>query len=99
MNIRKGTLKFNNFQIVLGSGCSSTIVIGRLVGKHTLEKYDVMQRHTQAVNITTNLKVKVDFTLPSISATNIVTQKCHLDDSAKGRYDMISGQYLLTELG
>ena len=58
-----------------------------------------MQRHTQAVNITTNLKVKVDFTLPSISATNIVTQKFHLDDSAKGRDDMISGQYLLTELG
>ena len=96
MNTIKCRLKFNNLQIVLGSGFSSTIVIGRLVGKHSLEKYDVMQRYTQAVNITTNIKVKVDFTVPSISATNIVTRKCHLDESAKGRYDMISGQYLLT---
>ena len=99
MNTRKGRLKFKNFRILLGSGCSYTIVIGRLVENNNLEKYAVMQRHKQAVNITTNLKVKGEITLPSISATNIVTWKCHLGDSAKGRYDMISGQYLLTELG
>ena len=98
MSIRKGRLKFKNFQILLDSGFSSTIVIGRLVEKNTLEKYAVMQRHTQVVNITNNLKVKVDFTLPSLSATNIVTWKYHLGDSAKCRYDMISGQYLLTGL-
>ena len=62
-------------------------------------KDSVMQRHTQAVNITTNIKVKVDFTLPSLRVTNIVTWKFHLDESVKGRYDMISGQYLITELG
>ena len=28
-----------------------------------------------------------------------MTWKCHVDDSTKGRYDMILGQYLLTELG
>ena len=91
MNTRKVRLKFKNYRILLDSGCSSTIVIERLVEKHNLEKYAVMLRHTQAVNITTNLKVKVDFTLPSIRPTNNVTWKCHLDDSAKGRYDMISG--------
>ena len=91
MNTRKVRLKFKNFRILLDSGFSSTIVIGRLVEKHTLEKYAVMQQHTQVVNITTNLKVKVDFTLPSISATNTVTWKFHLDDSATGIYDLISG--------
>ena len=55
-----------------------------------------MQWHTQAGNITTNLKVKVDFTLPELSAMNAM--KRHVDDSDKGRYDMILGQYLLTEL-
>ena len=58
-----------------------------------------MQRHTHARNITITIKVKLYFTLPSLRATNIVTWKCHLDDSAKGRRDMILGQYLLTELG
>ena len=28
-----------------------------------------------------------------------MTCKCHVDESAKGRYNMVLGQYLLTELG
>ena len=32
-----------------------------------------MQLHTQAGNITTNLKVKIDFTLTELSATKTVT--------------------------
>ena len=70
--------------------------MGGLVGKLSLEKDDVMQWHTQAVNITNNIKVKVYFTLPALSMTNVVTWKCHVDDSARGRYDMILGQYILT---
>ena len=59
----------------------------------------MIQWHTQAGNITTNLKVEVDFTLTELSVMNIVTWKCHVDESAKGRYDMILGRDLLTELG
>ena len=33
MNTRKGRVKFKNFQILLDSGCSSTIVMIRLVEK------------------------------------------------------------------
>ena len=55
-----------------------------------------MQWHTQAVNVTTNHKVKVDITLPALSATNVVTWKCHVDDFAKGRYDIILGRHILT---
>ena len=58
-----------------------------------------MQFHTQAGNIPTDLKVEVDFTLPELSTTNVVTWKCHVDYSAKGRYDMILGRYLSKELG
>ena len=57
-----------------------------------------MQWHTQSINITTNHKVKVDFTLPALSAMNVVTWKFHVDDSAKGRYDIILGKDLWTEL-
>ena len=69
--------------------------MGRLVGKLYPDKDAVMQWHTQAVNITTNLKVKVDFISPALSATNVVTWKYHVDDSAKGIYDMILGRYQL----
>ena len=31
MNTRKGKVRFKNFRIILDSGCSSTIVMGRLV--------------------------------------------------------------------
>ena len=42
--------------------------------------------------------VKVDFTLPALSAMNVVTWKFHVDESAKGQYNMILGQDLLSEL-
>ena len=50
-----------------------------------------MQWHIQAGNINTNLKVKVDFTLPTLSAKNVVTWNCNVDDSAKSTYNMILG--------
>ena len=73
MNTRKGKAKFKNFRILMDSGCGSMVVMGRLVKKLAPEKYSLMQWHTQAGNITTNLKVKVYFTLPPLSVTNVVT--------------------------
>ena len=64
MNNRKFTAKFKSFQILLESGCSSTIVMGRMVEKLKPEKDDVTQWQAQAGNITTNLNIKVDFILP-----------------------------------
>ena len=96
MNTRKGGAKFKNFCILLDSGCSSTIVMGRQVEKIYPEGDAPMQWNTQARNIMTNLKVKIDFTLPALSATNVVTWNFQVDDSAKGRYDMILGRNILT---
>ena len=89
MNSRKGKPKFKNFRNLLDSRCSSTIVMGRLVKKVGLEKYAPMQWNTKSGNITTNLKVRIDFTLPALSATNAMTWNCHVDDYAKGRFYMI----------
>ena len=66
MNTRKGKAKFKNFLILLDSVCSSTIVIGGIVIKLILEEGKLMQWNPQAGNITTNIKVKVDFTLPHL---------------------------------
>ena len=41
----------------------------------------------------------MDFTLPEPSVMKIVTCNCHVEDSTKGRYDMILGRYILTPLG
>ena len=96
INIRKGRAKFKNFLIIMDSGCSSAIVMVRLVGRLSPEKDAVMQWHNKARNITTNLNVDIYFSLTALSATNVVTWKCHVDDSAKVRYDRILGTDLLT---
>ena len=70
--------------------------MGRLVEKLCPEKDAVMKWHTQDGNITTNIKVKIYLTLPALRTTNVVTWKCHVDESSKVRYDMILGQDLLT---
>ena len=71
--------------IIVDTGCSSTIVMVILVEKPYTEKDTVMKWHTQAVNITTNLKVKIYFILTALSTINGVMWKCHVHDSAKGR--------------
>ena len=65
--------------------------MGIIFFKLNPEKDSVVQWKTQTVNINTNLKVNIYFTLTALSATNAVTWKCHVYDSAKGRYDMIFG--------
>ena len=62
------------------------------------EKDAVMQWKTQYGNITTNVKVNIYITLPALPATNVVAWKCHVDDSTKGRYEMILSRDLLTKL-
>ena len=68
----------------------------RLVEKISNEKYAVMQWHKYCGDITSSLKVRVDFTLPALSVENVMTWKFHADESAKGRHDMFLGQDLLT---
>ena len=65
------------------------ILMGKLVQKLHTDKYYMMQWHTQAGNITTNLKIKVDFALLALSAKKVVMWKFNVDESAEGRYDMI----------
>ena len=53
----------------------------------------------QAGNITTNMKVRLNSTFPYFSATKIMTSNFHVNESEKGKYDIIIGLYLLTSLG
>ena len=82
----------------MDSGCSSTIVNIILTTKIKPKEDSVMQWHMQSGNITTYMKVKLDCTLSELSTTKIITCIFHVDDSAKGKYNMILGRYLLTKL-
>ena len=86
---------FKNFRTILESLCSSTIVMRRLVEKLHLKKDDVMQWRISARNTATDFNFKVDSTLTPLSATKVVKWDCHVDESSKGRYDMILGRYLI----
>ena len=52
----------------------------------------------QSCSTTSNIKVKIDFTLYEISATKIMTWNFNVDDSSKGVYNMILGRDLLKDL-
>ena len=96
MNTRKGRAKFKSFQILLDIRYSSMIVTSRLVEKLLPEKDDVMQWQTQARNITTGFKVKIDFTVPALIVTNVVPRKCHVNEYSRVRYYIILVRDLLT---
>ena len=68
MNTGKDKAEFKKFLTLLDSGCSSTILIGRIFERLNPDKDAVMQWHTKDGNITTNLKVKLDLTLLALSA-------------------------------
>ena len=46
--------------------------------------------------ITTDINVKVDFIIPTFSATNVMMWNCYVDELAKVSYNMILGQDILT---
>ena len=98
MNTRKGKAMFKTFLILVESGCSSTIIMGRLITKLCPKGENVIKWHTQVVKLNTNIKFKIDFNLPGLSATKTLTWNCRMDDSSKIRYDMILCRYLLTAL-
>ena len=71
MNTKTGIAKLKNICILLSCGCSSTIVIGRLVKKLGIKEKSQMQWNTQSGNIKTFLKVKIDFTIHALSMKNV----------------------------
>ena len=48
---------------------------------------------------TTNIKIEVELILIELSAAKIMMWNCHVNESAKNRYDTVLVKYLLTVLG
>ena len=99
MNTHNVKVRFGKFRILLYRGSSSTIVMVNMTPKLKQEETTMTTWETQAVNFTASNKLNVELCLHYFSTTDIVTYKCHVYDSAKGRYNMIMGRDLLTTLG
>ena len=54
--------------------------------------------HTQVRNFATMNKFNIYFYLPEFRAAKIITRKCHMDESAEGRYNIILGVDVLNVL-
>ena len=67
MNTRRDKARLKCFQILLDSGCIFTTVTRRLIKKSKTKEDVVMKWLMPLVNITTNMKVKIDFTVPEFS--------------------------------
>ena len=84
-NTRKGRSEFKNPRILLDSGCSSTIVMGRIIKTISPKEYAMMQWYAQAGIIITNLEMNIEFILPDLSATKTMMWNCLVGESAMGR--------------
>ena len=85
MNTRSGKANFKNFRILLDSGSSSTIVMGKLTSKLKSKETAETTWETQNWAFAASNKENVYFCLPEFSATKIVTWKCHVDELTNGR--------------
>ena len=74
------------------------VFMGNLTSKLKAKESTKTTWETQACKFTTPKKVNVDFCLPEFSAKKILTWKCHVYKSTKGRYNMILFGDLLAAL-
>ena len=72
------------------------ILTRRIISKLKTKEVAVIQWYTQAGNINTNLRVRIDFALPEFSAKKIMMWECYMDNSSKGIHGIFLGRYILT---
>ena len=85
MKSRSGTALFRNFQILLDSGISSTVIMSELASKIKPNVLTETTWETQAGKFMTSKKVEIYFYLPEFCVTKIVSWKFEVDRSTNSR--------------
>ena len=91
MDVHREIPDYRILCIILDGGYSSMIINGRM-NPNLISKYKPVASRdwsTQTLNCMNNYMVNVEFSLPVLYVTKILTLKCHVNDSAEGIYDMI----------
>ena len=98
-NGRLGNAKYCTLIILLDSGTSSSIVLGKNTQKAPNKKTQSVKWIIQGGDFLTTHKTNVELVLPKLDATKSVAWIFHVDDLQKNsRYDMIIGRDLLLKL-
>jgi hypothetical protein len=89
---------------LLDTGTTATIILREFVGKGRARTNTKKRIKWKALGgtFTTNYESLLDFKLPEISTSKVVTWQSHVDDktsSKEAAYDMIMGMYLMTSIG
>ena len=91
-NGRLGKAKFCTLRILLDSGASFSIVIGKHTHKLRHKNTQPVKWSTKGSDVLTTCKTNAELVQPELDATKSVTWSFHVDDSQKhSRYDMIIG--------
>ena len=99
MNIRLCKAKYLTLMILLDSGVSSSIVLGKHTHKLFHKKTQTFKWSTQGGDFLTTYTKNVELVIPELDATKSMTWTFHVYYLQKNpRYDMIIGKDLLLEL-
>ena len=100
MNSRHGKAKWlNSLKILLDSGTSSSILLGKYAEKLRRHQTKPVRWETQAGVFHTKYRANIEFAIPELDATKSVTWQFHVDDSPGAhRYDMILGRDIMDKL-
>ena len=89
----------DSIRILLDSGASSSIVLGKQTQKLRHKKTQPVKWSTQGGDFLTTYKTNVELLLPELDIIKSVTWSFHVGDfQKKSRNEMIIGRYLLLEL-
>jgi hypothetical protein len=100
VNSSLGKEKLAPLRILLDSGATSSIILGKWTKKLRNKPAKTTSWNTKGGTFKTNLKCKIQFSLPEFNEHKVIEHTVHVDTNTKNsRYDMIVGSDLLSELG
>ena len=92
LNTKLGAPKEKPIKILLDTGTSATIILGKHVKKLRNKEASATQWKTKAGTFTTTHKVKLQLRLPEFDTKKIIEWNCHVDNTTcESKYDMIIG--------
>ena len=100
VNSSLGKEKLAPLRILLDSGATSSIILGKWTKKLRNKPAKTTSWNTKGGTFKTNLKCKIQFSLPEFNEHEVIEHATHVDMSTKNsHYNMIVGSDLLSELG
>ncbi len=102
MNTRLGRPVVEPLRILVDTGTTSSIILGKFTKKLRMKRTTATTWRTKAGTFTTTKKCKIQFRLPELHRQRIIEYTVNVDDSKEspnGYYDLLLGTDMCQELG